>query len=74
MGTPEFAVPILNSIKNSEHRIETVYTFQKKQTCQKLNLSPVHDYSIKNKLEVRYPVKLEEDKEIDYIKKLNQIW
>ena len=73
MGTPEFAVPILNSIKNSEHRIETVYTQppKKSKRGQKLNLSPVHDYSIKNKLEVRYPVKLEEDKEIDYIKKLN---
>ena len=26
MGTPEFAVPILDPIKNSKHKILTVYT------------------------------------------------
>ena len=52
-------------------KLSTPSLQKKSKRGQKLNLSPVHDYSIKNKLEVRYPVKLEEDKEIDYIKKLN---
>ena len=49
MGTPDFAVPILNSIKNSEHRIETVYTqaSEKSKRGQKLNLSPVHNFQSK---------------------------
>ena len=50
MGTPEFAVPILEALNKSKHDIISVYTQppQKKNRGQKLSISPVHKYSIKN--------------------------
>ncbi len=72
MGTPEFAVPILKSINNSEHKILSVYTQppKKSKRGQKINLSPVHKYSNHLKIEVRHPINLEDEKEIKYFKEL----
>ena len=72
MGTPEFAVPILKSINNSEHKILSVYTQppKKSKRGQKINLSPVHKYSNQLKIEVRHPFNLEDEKEIKYFKEL----
>ena len=69
MGTPEFSVPILSSIKNSKHKILEVYTQspKKKDRGQKTNLTPVHEYAKKNKINVRYPDKLDSDEEIEFI-------
>ena len=55
MGTPEFAVPILDSIKNSKHKILTVYTNPPKKSNrgQKINLSPIHIYANESKIKVR---------------------
>ena len=52
MGTPEFAVPILDSIKNSKHKILTVYTNPPKKSNrgQKINLSPIHIYANEAKI------------------------
>lgn len=71
MGTPEFAVPILDSIKKSNHNLLAVYTQHPKKSNRglKLNLSPVHQYCNKIKINVRHP-KLLEDKELEYIKSL----
>jgi len=53
MGTPEFAVPILNSIFKSDHKILQVYTQppRKKNRGQKINISQVHKFSIENKID-----------------------
>ena len=50
MGTPDFAVPILKKINDSEHKILEVYTQppKKKNRGQKINTTPVHDFSVKN--------------------------
>ena len=72
MGTPDFAVPILKSINNLNHNILEVYTQppNKKNRGQKIQNSPIHDFSNKLNLPVRFPIAFDE-KEINRIKKLN---
>ena len=49
MGTPLFAVPVLEYLNNSTHKILEVYTQppKKKNRGQKISFSPVHKYSNK---------------------------
>ena len=70
MGTPEFAVPILNSLHQSKHSVLSVYTQGPKKSGQRLNISPIHKISNELGLNVRHPEKLNKE-EIDYIKKLS---
>ena len=55
MGTPEFSIPSLKILNNSEHKILCVYTQppKKKYRGQKILKTPIHDFSEKNGLEVR---------------------
>ena len=71
MGTPEFAVPFLKSINESNHNILEVYTQppKKKNRGQRESFTPVHDFSVKNKIKVRHPEKLDTNDEINFIKK-----
>ena len=71
MGTPDFAVPILNTIIETGHKILTVYTLNPKKSNrgQKINISPIHKFSNEKKLNVRTPFKLDY-KERDYIQDL----
>ena len=71
MGTPDFAVPILNTILETGHKILTVYTQNPKKSNrgQKINISPIHKFSNEKKLNVRTPFKLDY-KERDYIQDL----
>ena len=70
MGTPEFSVPILESLHKSEHNILQVYTQppKKKNRGQKIDITPVHNYSNKNNLTVRYPEKLDSDIELEFLR------
>ena len=72
MGTPEFAVPILQSIFESKHKILEVYTQppNKKNRGQKIQNSPIQIFFKKLNISVRHPISLKEKKEIDHIKKL----
>lgn len=73
MGTPDFAVPILRSIHETNHQILSVYTqpAKKKSRGQKIFPSPISEYSKKLKISVRCPTSLKEEDEYEYIKKLN---
>ena len=73
MGTPNFAVPILKSINNSEHKVIEVYSQppNKKNRGLKTQNSAVHDYADKLNIPVRCPISLEEDSEINHLEKLN---
>ena len=73
MGTPEFALPIMEAITNSPHKIAAVYTKapKKSKRGQNINISPVHQYSEKLDLEVRHPENLNNDKEIQFFEKIN---
>ena len=72
MGTPDFAVPILKAIYESDHKILAVYTQppKKKNRGQKINFSPIHLYSNQINILVRHPENLNTKKELDYIRSL----
>ena len=72
MGTPDFAVPILKSIYDSNYEILSVYTqpAKKKFRGQKIISSPIQQYAEKIKLSVRCPDNLESIEEYEYIKNL----
>ena len=72
MGTPEFAVPILKSIIETNHRVLEVYTQppQKRNRGQKMHNSPIHEFSKKLDIPINCPNNFDEN-EIDRIKKLN---
>ncbi len=71
MGTPNFSIPILESLLNSKHKILCVYTQspKKKNRGQKENYTPVHEFAIKRKIGIRFPEILDTDEEINFIKK-----
>ena len=73
MGTPDFAVPILKSLSESEHNLLCVYTQppKKKARGQKILSSPIYEYAKKLKLSIRCPIKLNDDNEYNFIKKKN---
>ena len=70
MGTPEFSVKILDSIKKSKHHVLEVYTQspKKKKRGQAIKLTPVHEYSIKNNIKVRHPEKIDIEEELENFK------
>ena len=70
MGTPDFAIPILKSINNSNNKVIEVYTQppKKKNRGQKIQNSPVQDFANKLNIPVRNPVSLEETNELNHIK------
>ena len=72
MGTPDFAVPILKSLYESNHKILEIFTQppKKKNRGQKVQNSPTHDFANKLNLQVRHPSSLEGNEELDHIKKL----
>ena len=72
MGTPNFAVPILEAIHESDHKILEVYTqpAAKSGRGQKINHSDVFNCAKKLNLKIRSPAKLETNEEINHIKKL----
>ena len=72
MGTPEFAVPILEAIHKSENKILEIYTqpAKKKDRGQKIKNSPIHDCAEYYNLKVRCPVSLEANDELDNFIKL----
>ena len=73
MGTPEFSVPILESIVKSSYKVSCVYTQASKKSNrgQKLNVSPVYKKAESLKLTIRNPKNLNSEKEFEFIKKLN---
>ena len=72
MGTPEFSVPVLQSLNNSKHQLLTVYTQppKKKSRGQKIIKCPIHKAAEKFDIPVRFPESISSKEEIDLIKKL----
>ena len=72
MGTPEFAVPTLDLLLKSNHKILAVYSQppSKANRGQKIKPSDVESFSKKNALNVRTPLKLDSDEEYNFIKNL----
>ena len=72
MGTPEFAVPILEAIHKSDNKILEIYTqpAKKKDRGQKIQNSPIYNCAKKLNLLIRCPISLANSEELNHIKKL----
>ena len=72
MGTPKFSLPTLETLIKNKFSIEMVYTQppKKSKRGQKINLSPIEEFSKKNKINIRNPVNLNNDVEYKIFKKL----
>jgi len=74
MGTPMFAVPILQSLQENGYLISNVYTQppQKSQRGQKINKSPIQSTAEHLNLEIRTPKSLKNNnEELEYFKNIN---
>ena len=72
MGTPEFSVPTLESLVNSDHKVLAVYSqpASKANRGQKIIPSRVEVFAKENSLNLRTPDGLDNDQEYNYLKKL----
>ena len=75
MGTPEFAVPSLKELKNSDYEILTVYSqpASKANRGQKLTKSQVEITAKKLSLNLRTPLSLDSDEEYNFLKSIKSI-
>lgn len=73
MGTPDFAVPCLDKLKNSKHSIEAVFSQPDKPVGRKQILTPpsVKAWATENSIPVFQPVKIRNTDTIETIKRLN---
>ena len=72
MGTPEFSVPTLETLVNSNHKVLAVYSqpASKANRGQKLIPSRVGVFAKENSLNLRTPDSLDNNQEYNYLKKL----
>ena len=72
MGTPKFSVPTLESLINSNHKVLAVYSqpASKANRGQKIIPSSVETFAKENSLNLRTPVRLDNDEEYNFLKKL----
>ena len=72
MGTPDFAVCSLDKIMKSKILIKGVITAPDKKSGRgrKINISPVKEYAIKNKIQIFQPTNLKDENFQKEIKKL----
>ena len=73
MGTPKFSVPTLETLIKNNFNILKVYTQSPKKSKrgQKINISPIQEFSIKNKLDFRNPENLNTNEELKIFKELS---
>jgi methionyl-tRNA formyltransferase len=73
MGTPQFSVPALEALVKNKFNILSVYTQSPKKSKrgQKINPSPVEEFSKKNKIKFKNPKNLDNDEEFKIFKKLS---
>jgi methionyl-tRNA formyltransferase len=63
MGTPEFAIPVLTKLIESEHSVAAVISAPDKERGRgkQISFTPVKEFAIKNKLPVFTPVSLRDN-------------
>ena len=73
MGTPEFSVPTLEALTKNKFNILSIYTQppSKSSRGQKINSSPIEEFSEKNKLNFRNPINLDSHEEFKIFKELS---
>ncbi len=73
MGTPEFSLPSLEELIKNNFNILTIYTQppKKSKRGQKINPSPIEEFSRKKNLNLRSPKSLNNDEELKFFKNLS---
>ena len=73
MGTPEFSVPTLDALIKNKFKIVGVDTQppKKYKRVQKINVSPIEEFSKKNKINFRNPISLDSREEFEIFKELS---
>ena len=73
MGTPEFSVPTLDALIKNKFNVVGVYTQppKKSKRGQKINASPIEEFSKKNKINFRNPISLDNREEFEIFKELS---
>ncbi len=73
MGTSEFSVPTLQALIKNKFNILGVYTQppSKSNRGQKINASPIEEFSKKNKINYKNPINLNSDEELKIFKELS---
>lgn len=73
MGTPDFAVPCLDMLNNSEYNVIGVFTQPDKPRGRgnKIQFSPVKEYSLINNLPVFQPASLKSEESLQLVYDLN---
>jgi len=73
MGTPEFAVPSLDKILKSNHKVELVISAPDKERGRgkKISATPVKEFALKNNLEVLSPQSLKDENFIARLKEVD---
>lgn len=73
MGTPDFSVPALKAIHESDNNISLVVTQpdKPKGRGKKLSLTPVKEFALSYGYEVYQPKSLNSDESYEYLKKFN---
>lgn len=73
MGTPDFAVPCLQALIESEHEVLGVFTQPDKPQGRKQTLTPppVKELALKNGIEVYQPQSMKDGEALDIIKRLS---
>ena len=72
-GTPDFAVPSLDILSNSIHKVTAVVTAPDKERGRgrKVSFTAVKEYAMQNKIEVLQPEKLKDEEFINRLEKLD---
>ena len=73
MGTPKFSLPTLELLIKENFNISYIYTQppKKSKRGQKINASPVEEFSKKNKINIRSPESLNDKAELKFFKDLS---
>ena len=73
MGTPEFSLPALEELIKNNFNVLTIYTQppKKSKRGQKLNVSPIEEFSRKKKIKFRSPINLNNNEEFKVLKNLS---
>jgi len=73
MGTPEFSIPTLEALIKNKLNVVCVYTQAPKRSKrgQKINATPIEEFSKKKKINFKNPVNLNSDEELEIFRKLS---
>jgi len=73
MGTPKFSLPTLEALIENKFNVVSVYSQPpaKSKRGQKINVSPIEEFSKKNKINFKNPTNLNSDEELKIFKELS---